>query len=112
MVCFETFSQQKVQHLIERCLRLYMTQDEAVTALHIYQNIDPNFIQLGFEEFSFLIYFIVWEKLEEQNPAFFNAYSIRLKVKQQISDFNFLVGQHAIQVQKRSKKKVFLNSSS
>eukprot|EP01080_Neovahlkampfia_damariscottae_P005492 gene5492-9309_t len=78
-----------VQNLIERCLRLYMTQEEAITALHIYQNIEPNFITL------------VWNKLEEQNPDFFKAYGIRLKVREQITEFNFLVSQHAVSYQKQ-----------
>lgn len=37
----------QVQNLIERCLRLYMSQNEAITALHVYQNIEPGFISLG-----------------------------------------------------------------
>lgn len=78
-----------VQHLIERCLRLYMSQNEAITALHIYQNIEPSFISL------------VWQKLEEQNPDFFKAYNIRLKVKDQITNFNFLISQQAVLMQKK-----------
>jgi hypothetical protein len=36
----------------------------------------------------------VWQKLEEQNPAFFQAYYVRLKVKEQITLFNHLLDQH------------------
>lgn len=66
-----------------------MSQNEAITALHIYQNIDPSFISL------------VWQKLEEQNPEFFKAYNIRLKVKEQITNFNFLISQQAHLMQKK-----------
>lgn len=77
-----------VQNLIECCLRLYMSQNEAITALHIQRNIEPGFIGL------------VWQKLEEQNPEFFQAYNIRLRIKEQISAFNFLVSQQANLMQK------------
>jgi hypothetical protein len=36
-----------VQNLIERCLRLYMNKNETIFALHIYQNIEPEFITFG-----------------------------------------------------------------
>lgn len=34
---------------------------------------------------------VVWRKLEEQNAAFFYAYSMRLRLKDQITAFNYLV---------------------
>jgi hypothetical protein len=34
---------------------------------------------------------VVWQKLEEQNPAFFRAYALQLQLKEQIATFNFLV---------------------
>mmetsp|Transcript_25934 Transcript_25934/g.34022 ORF Transcript_25934/g.34022 Transcript_25934/m.34022 type:complete len:153 (+) Transcript_25934:213-671(+) len=71
-----------VQALIERCLQQYLTQTEIITALQIQANIDPSFTCL------------VWQKLEEQNPDFFYAYNIRLRVKDQIVAFNYLVDQH------------------
>lgn len=93
---FSTEEIKLVQSLIERCLRLYMSQSEAITALHIYQNIEPSFINL------------VWQKLEEQNPEFFRAYNIRLQIKEQISNFNFLVNQQAYLMQKQG---VMVNTS-
>ncbi|XP_011000446.1 PREDICTED: uncharacterized protein LOC105108011 isoform X2 [Populus euphratica] len=38
---------------------------------------------------------IVWQKLEEENREFFRAYYLRLKVKQQIEEFNKLLVQQA-----------------
>ncbi|POM79700.1 hypothetical protein PHPALM_2563 [Phytophthora palmivora] len=34
---------------------------------------------------------VVWQKLEEQNPTFFRAYSLQLQLKEQIIAFNYLV---------------------
>jgi hypothetical protein len=34
---------------------------------------------------------VVWQKLEEQNPSFFQAYAIQLQLKEQVNAFNFLV---------------------
>ena len=70
---------QLVQKLIERCLELYMTQQEIVKALSLQANIEPGLTNL------------VWEKLQEQNPDFFRAYGTRLRVKEQIREFNGLV---------------------
>ncbi len=36
---------------------------------------------------------MVWQKLEEQNPHFFQLYYISIKLKDQIVAFNYLVGQ-------------------
>jgi hypothetical protein len=33
----------------------------------------------------------VWQQLEEQNPEFFKAYYLRLRLKNQITDFNKLL---------------------
>jgi uncharacterized protein (TIGR01589 family) len=65
-----------------------MNQTEVVTALHLQANIEPSFTNL------------VWLKLEEQNPDFFKAYHIRLRIKEQITAFNYLVSQQAQLVQK------------
>ena len=35
----------------------------------------------------------MWEKLQDQNPDFFRAYCTRLRVKEQIREFNTLVSQ-------------------
>ena len=68
-----------VQNLIERCLQQYMSQTEIITALQTQANIEPGFTCL------------VWQKLEEQNRDFFKAYSIRLRLKDHIVAFNYLV---------------------
>jgi len=72
---------QKVQNLIEKCLQLYMTQEEVVSTLKSEAGIQPRFTTL------------VWQKLEEQNPEFFRAYYTRLKLKDQIVLFNHLLEQ-------------------
>jgi uncharacterized protein (TIGR01589 family) len=60
------------------CVSLVL-QAEIVAMLQARANIDPSLTCL------------VWQKLEEQNPDFFYAYMIQLRVKEQILDFNFLV---------------------
>ncbi|EOY09018.1 Plant protein 1589 of Uncharacterized protein function isoform 2 [Theobroma cacao] len=72
---------QLVQNLIERCLQLYMTQKEVVETLLAQAKIEPGFTEL------------VWQKLEEENREFFQAYYLRLTVKQQIMEFNKLLEQ-------------------
>ena len=71
-----------VQNMIERCLQQYMTQAEIITALQSQAHIDPGFTCL------------VWAKLEEQNPDFFYAYGVNLRVKDQVTAFNYLTEQH------------------
>ncbi|CAI9785950.1 unnamed protein product [Fraxinus pennsylvanica] len=68
-----------VQNLIERCLQLYMNKDGVVKTLLNRARIDPGFTTL------------VWQKLEDENPEFFRAYYIRLKMKKQIILFNHLL---------------------
>ncbi|XWS59023.1 hypothetical protein CRYUN_Cryun08bG0085100 [Craigia yunnanensis] len=70
-----------VQNLIERCLQLYMTQKEVMETLLAQAKIEPGFTEL------------VWQKLEEENTEFFQAYYMRLMVKQQIMEFNKLLEQ-------------------
>ncbi|KAI7845999.1 hypothetical protein COHA_000540 [Chlorella ohadii] len=77
-----------VQNLIERCLQLYMTQNEVVSILQQQAKIEPSFTQL------------VWQKLEEQNLEFFRCYYTRLKLKSQIIMFNHLLEQQVAMVQK------------
>eukprot|EP00252_Welwitschia_mirabilis_P013957 TRINITY_DN3094_c0_g1_i1.p1 TRINITY_DN3094_c0_g1~~TRINITY_DN3094_c0_g1_i1.p1 ORF type:complete len:383 (+),score=63.83 TRINITY_DN3094_c0_g1_i1:966-2114(+) len=72
---------QLVQNLIERCLQLYMSQDEVIQTLSTQARIKPGFTSL------------VWQKLEEQNADFFKAYYARLKLKNQIILFNHLLEQ-------------------
>ncbi|KAL6619559.1 hypothetical protein ACP70R_034698 [Stipagrostis hirtigluma subsp. patula] len=68
-----------VQNLIERCLQLYMNKGEVVRTLSNRARIEPGFTTL------------VWQKLEEENYEFFQAYYIRLKLKKQINLFNNLL---------------------
>ncbi|VFQ92221.1 unnamed protein product [Cuscuta campestris] len=70
-----------VQNSIERCLQLYMNRDEVAKTLLNRARIDPAFTAL------------VWRKLEEENAEFFQAYYIRLKLKNQIILFNQLLHQ-------------------
>lgn len=79
---------QLVQNLIERCLQLYMNRVEVINTLLNQAKIEPGFTGL------------VWQKLEEQNPDFFKAYYVRLKLKRQIMVFNHLLEQHAQLTQK------------
>ncbi|XP_073030526.1 uncharacterized protein [Primulina eburnea] len=76
-----------VQNLIERCLQLYMNKDVVVKTLLNRARIDPRFTNL------------VWQKLEEENPDFFRAYYIRLKLTKQIISFNNLL-QHQYDMMK------------
>nr|AFK36426.1 unknown [Lotus japonicus] len=74
---------QLVQNLIERYLQLYMNPKEVVETLLVEAKIEPGFTEL------------VWQKLEEENQEFFKAYYLRLLVKEQITEFNRLLKQHA-----------------
>nr|XP_018682953.1 PREDICTED: uncharacterized protein LOC103987795 isoform X2 [Musa acuminata subsp. malaccensis] len=76
-----------VQNLIEHCLQLYMNRGEVVRTLSDRARIEPGFTTL------------VWKKLEEENPDFFRAYYIRLKLKKQIILFNHLL-EHQCQLMK------------
>jgi hypothetical protein len=97
---------QLVQKLIERCLELYMSQQEIVNALKMQANIEPGLTNLGAcsvtpssgppamhtcRPVTGPSADAVWEKLQEQNPDFFRAYRTRLRVKGQIREFNALV---------------------
>ena len=77
-----------VQNLIERCLQQYMTQTEIIAALQVQANIEPSLTVL------------VWQKLEEQNPDFFFSYDVKLRLKDQIAAFNYLVEQQYRLLQK------------
>ena len=79
---------QLVQNLIERCLQMYMAQEEVIKILKTQASIDPEFTKL------------VWKKLEEQNAEFFRCYYTRLKLKAQIIMFNHLLEQQVSVVQR------------
>ncbi|KAM3327582.1 hypothetical protein P3S68_033867 [Capsicum galapagoense] len=72
---------QMVQNRIEQCLRQYMSRKEVVNTLLIQDNIEPRFAEL------------VWQKLEEENQEFFQAYYLKLMVKEQIIEFNRLLAE-------------------
>mmetsp|Transcript_27217 Transcript_27217/g.51571 ORF Transcript_27217/g.51571 Transcript_27217/m.51571 type:complete len:134 (-) Transcript_27217:29-430(-) len=80
-------SQSKVEELktvkgyIEKCMENYMTQAEIIAALKHKKAISPS------------ITCLVWSKLEEQNREFFYSYNVRLRLKDQVSAFNYLVSQ-------------------
>ncbi|EQC33480.1 hypothetical protein SDRG_08990, partial [Saprolegnia diclina VS20] len=71
----------RVQNLIERCLQQCMSQADIIATLQTQANVDPTFTRT------------VWQKLEEQNPSFFHAYTAHLQLKEQILAFNYLVAQ-------------------
>ncbi|CEG49947.1 Conserved hypothetical protein CHP01589, plant [Plasmopara halstedii] len=71
----------RVQNLIERCLQQYLSKNDILVTLKEQANVDPSFTN------------VVWQKLEEQNPVFFRAYTLQLQLKEQIIAFNYLVGQ-------------------
>ncbi|XP_033516570.1 uncharacterized protein [Nicotiana tomentosiformis] len=72
---------QMVQNRIEQCLRHYMSQKEVLETLFIQDKIEPGFTEL------------VWLKLEEENQEFFQAYHLKLMVKEQIMEFNRLLAE-------------------
>ncbi|XP_022849114.1 uncharacterized protein LOC111371392 isoform X4 [Olea europaea var. sylvestris] len=69
-----------VENRIKRCLQHYMNKEEVLNTL-IQDNVDPRFTD------------IVWQRLEEQNSEFFNAYYLQLMVKEQIMEFNRLLSE-------------------
>jgi uncharacterized protein (TIGR01589 family) len=73
-----------MQTIHETCLSQYLTKEEAVSQLYQYK---PEQVKLG-ENFLKSDNFLVWDKLEEQNPEYFRLYRLRLIVKNQMSFFN------------------------
>ena len=65
---------------------------QVVYTLQQQAKVEPGFTQL------------VWQKLEEQNPEFFQAYYTRLKLKDQIVLFNHLLEQQVAMFQKMSRQ--------
>ncbi|KAI9995107.1 hypothetical protein PInf_012151 [Phytophthora infestans] len=82
----------RVQNLIERCLQQYLSKSDILITLKEQANVDPAFTN------------VVWQKLEEQNPTFFRAYSLQLQLKEQIIAFNYLVGQQKEMAAKGGKR--------
>ncbi|KAI3747058.1 hypothetical protein L6452_09501 [Arctium lappa] len=72
-----------VQDLVEECLVHYMTHSQVICTLNQLRNIEPAFTAT------------VLQDLEEQNPEFFKSYYLRLALKEQIMEFNNLLGRQA-----------------
>ncbi|KAK4409249.1 hypothetical protein Sango_0505900 [Sesamum angolense] len=70
---------QLVKNCIEWCIQNYMNKKEAINILNSQRNIEPRFTET------------VWERLERENQEFFNAYYVKLVVKDQILEFNRLL---------------------
>lgn len=87
----------RVQNLIERCLQQHLSKNEIVNTLKTQAKIDQSFTA------------VVWQKLEEQNPAFFKAYALQLQVKEQLTAFNYLVSQQKEMMAKASGNAAFLS---
>jgi len=68
----------RVRRLLERALRLYMSEAETVRHLRASANVDPAFTHS------------VWARLRRDEPEFFVAYDIAVRVKRQIIRFNAL----------------------
>lgn len=71
----------QVQHLIEQCILSHMNRAEVINYLR--PQVDPGVTEL------------VWQKLEAENQEFFEAYNLRLALKQQILIYNELLGKQA-----------------
>ena len=88
-----------VQNLLERCLRLYMSREEVIAHLQRSANIEPVFTQL------------VWERLEKDNPDFFEAYYIMVRMKDQIIRFNSLLETYKEDMQRNQTEEKTKKSS-
>lgn len=72
---------QRVQGYIESCLQAYMPQQQVMATLQHHCKVHPSFTAT------------VWQRLKDQNPEFFKMYYLRLKLKDQIVMFNYLLEQ-------------------
>ncbi|KAL8152361.1 hypothetical protein V2J09_010121 [Rumex salicifolius] len=75
---------QLVHSLIKQCIRNYMDRAEAVNTIWSQAKIDQCVTEL------------VWQKLEEENKDFFEAYNLQLELKNHIYIFNELLRRQAI----------------
>ncbi|EGC35384.1 hypothetical protein DICPUDRAFT_78940 [Dictyostelium purpureum] len=67
-----------IQKSIEKCFTLYLTRAEIMLALQNQFNVNPEFSEN------------LLNNVEHNNPDFFKVYYQRLRIKQQIQDFNRL----------------------
>lgn len=72
-----------VKAMVEKCMQQYMTQAEIIATLQTQAGVQPS------------VTCLVWQKLEEQNQSFFYSYNAMLRVKDQLSLFNYLVDQQS-----------------
>ncbi|EFA83070.1 hypothetical protein PPL_03858 [Heterostelium album PN500] len=68
----------KIQQCIEKCFTLYLTRTEIIITLQNQFGVNPSFSE------AMLL------NLEAKNPDFFDIYYKRLKIKEQIIEFNHL----------------------
>eukprot|EP01116_Phalansterium_solitarium_P011447 TRINITY_DN27134_c0_g1_i1.p1 TRINITY_DN27134_c0_g1~~TRINITY_DN27134_c0_g1_i1.p1 ORF type:complete len:214 (-),score=58.03 TRINITY_DN27134_c0_g1_i1:21-662(-) len=73
----------EIRPLFSECLQMYMTEEETCKILELRAGLD--------EELSKLI----WKRLVELLPRYFSAYGMRLRIKDQITAFNYIVSQQA-----------------
>lgn len=88
----ETISQQRliqVQKMIEECLKVYMSVDDICEALRVQHAVEPAHTRS------------ICAALKENSPEFFVVYELRLRIKEQIAAFNFVVAQQVL-VQQQS----------
>jgi len=88
----ETISQQRliqVQKMIEECLKVYMSVDDICEALRVQHAVEPAHTRS------------IYAALKENSPEFFVVYELRLRIKEQIAAFNFVVAQQVL-VQQQS----------
>jgi uncharacterized protein (TIGR01589 family) len=78
-----------VQSLIESCLRNYLSESDTINELYLKHSLDPAIVSQ------------VWNKLVDQNVEFFRAYVVRLKVKNQMIEFNNLINEQASKMHKQ-----------
>jgi len=72
-----------IQSLIERCIMMYGKKEEVIEVLETRCGINSEITR------------VIWNKLEQQNKAFFAEYNERLKLKDRIEEFNVEVCEFA-----------------
>jgi uncharacterized protein (TIGR01589 family) len=77
----------QVQRMIEECLRVYMSADDICEALRVQQGVDAAHTRA------------IYNSLKSASPEFFEVYELRLRVKEQIAAFNFVVAQQVVAAQ-------------
>jgi uncharacterized protein (TIGR01589 family) len=73
--------------MIEECLRVYMSAEDICEALRLQQGVDPAHTRA------------IYNSLKSASPEFFEVYELRLRVKEQIAAFNFVVAQQVVVAQ-------------